>query len=332
MEIFSNKEKEDINYVERDEKYFSIYLLYKELDSMKNLIEEKKFKLEERHIQKVFSSGHLEFVHYFSNFWTYTPFHAFIALKFGHFQIIEYLFRYLRIKCGPEGKDTEYRNACLEALIYLCEDNDVSSKEMTSNSLSKKEEKKRDENESFLEYISYLRKENIGYVPNVMDWIALHGDLNSLKYFSDIQGLVCTYYGTDWAARNGHHDVVKYLYEVHNIRCTSFGKEWSVINGHLEVVKYLYEEEWLEFSSEDADWAAKNGHLDILKYLYEVQNVKCTSYGADLAAEKGHLDVLKYLLQEQKIKCTFSGLNWAKRERDPNFIKILHEIRKMRFR
>jgi len=73
----------------------------------------------------------------------------------------------------------------------------------------------------------------------------------------------------DWAALNGHLDVIKWLCENRTEGCTFRAMDYAALNGHLDVIKWLCENRTEGCTFRAMDYATKNGHPDVIKWLHE---------------------------------------------------------------
>ena len=150
------------------------------------------------------------------------------------------------------------------------------------------------------------RVEGAVYEGDLVNYAALQGSVEILRWLMDEKEWELNFYTGEWAGMGGSVEVLEYLwdwgYEFNDGACG-----WAAEEGHLEALKYL---KGLNLSCFWDEWtcasAAKGGHLEVLKYL-RAQDPPCSwdEMTCAWAAEGGHLDVLKWL-RSQDPPCPWS--------------------------
>lgn len=180
---------------------------------------------------------------------------------------------------------------------------------------------------------------------DVMDYAALNGHLETIKWLSANTMFAPSKHAIMWASEYNHLDVVMWLYKNYKWPRAEIAEamEVAATYGNLEILKWLYTEslnpgkmrQFLSnipgistmlsalsalsalpsnphlLNTNSMDWAAKNGHLDIVKWLHENSTEGCTKRAMDMAAEEGHLHIVKWLHKNRTEGCTTAAMDAA---------------------
>ncbi len=138
---------------------------------------------------------------------------------------------------------------------------------------------------------NYMEKK---YKNESIDGLAKYGDLEGIKWLHE-NGEECTQDAMNWAAIRGHLEVVKFLHFNRKEGCSRDAMDKAAGNGHLDVVKFLHINRREGCSTDAMDNAAWMGHLDIVIWLHENRIEGCSAWAVRLATEMGQLDIVKWL-------------------------------------
>ena len=87
--------------------------------------------------------------------------------------------------------------------------------------------------------IVYLETEAFNEINLSVDLATEFGNLEVVEYLTRM-GAFCSTRAMDWAAMKGHLDVVKWLHFNRAEGCTEDAINWAAMNGHLDVIKWLH--------------------------------------------------------------------------------------------
>ncbi len=115
------------------------------------------------------------------------------------------------------------------------------------------------------------------YIPKDWKKYSLNGNLQHLKWLYKNKYLELEsskFYRKpvmDWAAMNGHLNVVKFLHSIGK-DCTPCAIDWATRNGHIDVVQFLlsFDKPYTEYATY---WAFKFSHLHILQILIKTKKI-----------------------------------------------------------
>ncbi len=113
------------------------------------------------------------------------------------------------------------------------------------------------------------------------------------------------------ALQTGNLDVIKWISQVKPEEITSSDMYIASRNGHLHIVQWLHENIVLNCTTAAMDYAAMHGHLETVKWLHNYRSEGCTNYAMDFAAMNGHYEVIEWLHKNRKEGCTVSGIRRA---------------------
>ncbi|WZN63700.1 putative ankyrin repeat protein [Chloropicon roscoffensis] len=143
---------------------------------------------------------------------------------------------------------------------------------------------------------SWERVKGAVYEGQLVNYAALHGSVEILRWLMEEKGFELNDKTGWWAGLGGSIEVFEHL-SLRGYKFTKAACEGAAIGGHLEALKYLRGLDppclWDNNTCADAAWG---GHLDVLKWLRD-QDPPCPWDGhtCRFAAEGGHLEVLKWL-------------------------------------
>lgn len=166
-----------------------------------------------------------------------------------------------------------------------------------------------------LEIVKYMTEIGVGRCsPDVMEKAGENGHFEMVKWLmanlTDALGDDDT---LDGIAGAGRLEIVKWVAECYPEHFTVAAMTWAATNGHLDVVIYLHEFGDYEFACNESamDGAAKNGHLDVIIWLHNNRSEGCTHWAMDGAAKRGHLDVIKWLDANREEGCSEMAIDRA---------------------
>ena len=146
----------------------------------------------------------------------------------------------------------------------------------------------------------YGRVEGAVYEGNLVNYAALQGSVEILRWLMEEKGWEPNVLTGGWAGMGGSIEVLEYLrergYQFDGKACGGKASDGAARGGHLEALKFLRGlDPPCPWSSYTCCLAAKGGHLDVLKWCRS-QKPPCrwSSGMCATAAERGHLDVLKW--------------------------------------
>lgn len=179
----------------------------------------------EKAMDEAVSGGHLEVVKYLRSVGAVClAKHMDTAAENGDLEMVKYFYE-TGVQCTGQTADNAAGNDHMEVVKYLLSKGVVCTGWAMFYSAGKS-----------IEMVKYLHSLGLPCQPDVMDYPAVKGDLEMLKWFYENRSerySVSVMYGV------GRLDVLKYLYSI-GATCGDSEITYAAAKGHLEVVKYLH--------------------------------------------------------------------------------------------
>lgn len=186
--------------------------------------------------------------------------------------------------------------------------------------------------EKSIELLQYLLSSNLHYTFNAIDYAAMVGNLDIIKYFDQSKyEFKYSNMAFIFALKNGHKDVCNWfikskyhfsyiciigpiieLGDIETIlwllKVNPYLKHSTWIIDHaarfnrLDLLEYFYNTDVFKYSHMAVDQAIKNGHFNIVKWFHDSKYELKYSYRAiDNAAYSGRLDIIKWFVDNNYI-------------------------------
>lgn len=159
-----------------------------------------------------------------------------------------------------------------------------------------------------------------GYAAIKQDYLTLIKENNNLVFPLN---------SIDFAAMNGRLDIIKYLHINNLSECTIGAMDFAAAYGHFEVVRWLHYNRTEGCSTTAMDIAAALGYLPIVEFLHNNRNEGCTTYAMEAAAREGHLEIVIFLYYNvHTLRLSVNkALNNAAKKGHLEIVKFLYHVR-----
>ncbi|OWY95303.1 hypothetical protein PHMEG_00034726, partial [Phytophthora megakarya] len=135
---------------------------------------------------------------------------------------------------------------------------------------------------------------------NAMDYAAMYGHLDVVKWLHEMRSEGCTTEAMDGAAENGHLDAVQWLHGNRSEGCTSNAMIFAAENQFWHVIDWLNSNRSEGATAEGMDWFARHGNM---KGILWGQNFGSTMFDARVIAAavlSGHFKIARFLHHERQ--------------------------------
>ncbi|EGG22048.1 Acyloxyacyl hydrolase [Cavenderia fasciculata] len=270
----------------------------------------------------------------------FTPNSLVVASSGGHVNILEYLFRWKKIRNKSTDSVLEASRAGhFEAVKYLlsinrpfqvdainaaCKGGHINivdcllgeSTKLTKPSWPGIRGAIKNNRVDLLEYLvihKLYTKSEYGGTTGFEDAAAM-GHIEMVQYLAPF---VVTFIpgAIQRAAKNGHLEILKYLLDTIQEPVEIGIKTINMVaeRGHLPILSFLNDKGYLKnqrnLKTESIDSAAKNGQLETIIYLIENRSLEFSSNAINSAARNGHYKVVEFLLSRSKEKEEYHVIN-----------------------
>jgi ankyrin repeat protein len=167
-----------------------------------------------------------------------------------------------------------------------------------------------------------LAKENFS-TQSLSQAIAVHGNLEDLKYVCGIIGAPIDESTVLNAAKNGHLDCLQYLIGELNCPRDSDATYAASENGHFECAKYLVDRGVGEFQQYHLTFAIQKCNLEFIKYLHIECRIGWPDYALSAAIRFYNYNCFTFLIENG---CNFDGgsMHFAATTNNLYVLKYLH--------